>query len=133
MTLVLLPITNYLNKPKEPHITIQNVHRCPENCLRKHFTENLSWDMLLLLATVTYNQTASVISRESPFFLVFDTDPNTPLINWLRPELKCLGDHTISQHINTLRELWSITAPNILAARWYQDKELNENKLATQL
>ena len=41
---------------------ITNVHNFLKNCIQKHITGNLPWDMLLPLGKAIFNQSTSIIS-----------------------------------------------------------------------
>ena len=48
-------------------------------CISKHIAPQLEWDDLVPLACAAYNFIPNEHSKESPFFLMFGSDPVLPL------------------------------------------------------
>ena len=76
----------------------------------------LEWDDLVPLACAAYNFIPNEHSKESPFFLMFGRDPFLFLNTLLEPKVRYMGNDINIIFLETMKNLYEITATNLKLA-----------------
>ena len=82
-------------------------------CISKHISSTLEWDDVVPLACAAYSFFPNEHSRESPFFLMFGTDPNVPLTKLLQPKIRYLGNDENILSLESLKNIYELVATNL--------------------
>ena len=96
---------------------IEGFHAFLKACILKHITPQLEWDDLVPLACAAYNFLPNEHSKESPFFLMFGRDPVLPLNTLLKPKIRYMGTDINIISLETMKNLYEITATNLKFAQ----------------
>ena len=97
---------------------LEGWHRFFKACIAKHIRGGgVEWDELVPLAVSAYNFFPCQSSKESPFVLMFGTDPITPVAKLLEPKPRYYGEQGSVLKMDTLRRLYTIVVQNIRKAR----------------
>ena len=96
---------------------IESFHYFLKVCIAKHITPQLEWDDVVLLACAAYSFFPNEHARESPFFLMFGTDPLLPLTKLLRPKLRYLGNEESILSLESLQNIYQLVVTNLKIAR----------------
>ena len=96
---------------------IESFHYFLKACIAKHITPQLEWDDVVPLACAAYNFFPNEHSRESPFFLMFGSDPLLPLTKLLRPKLRYLGNEESILSLESLQNIYQLVVTNLKTAR----------------
>ena len=110
---------------------IEGFHAFLKACITKHVAPQLEWGVLIPLACGTYNFIPNEHSKESPFFLMFGRDPVLPLNTLLGPKMRYLGNDINILSLETIKNMFEITATNLKIAREKGDP--GNNPLPTKL
>ena len=73
----------------------------------------MEWDEFTDLATAAYNFVPNVLSKESPFFLMFGRDPYMPLNKLLSQAMRYLGSDEGIPDLKALQNLLQMTTAQI--------------------
>ena len=95
---------------------IEGFHTFLKACISKHITPQLEWDDLVPLACAAYNFLPNEHSKESPFFLMFGRDPVLPLNTLLKPKIRYMGTDINIISLETMKNLYEVTATNLKLA-----------------
>ena len=95
---------------------IEGFHAFLKACISKHISPQLEWDDLVPLACAAYNFLPNEHSKESPFFLMFSRDPVLPLNTLLKPKIRYMGTDINIISLETMKNLYEITATNLKLA-----------------
>ena len=97
---------------------LEGWHRFFKACIAKHIRGGgVVWDELVLLPVSEYNFFPCQSTKESPFVLMFDRDPITPVAKLLEPRPRYYGEKGASLKMDTLRRLYAVVTENIRKAR----------------
>ena len=96
---------------------IEGFHAFLKACISKHISPQLEWDDLVPLACAAYNFIPNEHSKESPFFLMFGRDPVLPLNTLLEPKIRYMGNDINIISLETMKNLYEITATNLKLAQ----------------
>ena len=97
---------------------LEGWHRFFKTCITKYIRDGaVEWDELVPLAVSAYNFFPCQRTKESPFVLMFGSDPITPVAKLLEPKLRYYGEKGSSLKMDTLRRLYAIVVENIRKAR----------------
>ena len=96
---------------------IEGFHAFLKAYISKHISPQLEWDDLVPLACAAYNILPSKHSKESPFFLMFSRDPVLPLNTLLKPKIRYMGTDINIISLETMKNVYKITATNLKLAR----------------
>ena len=97
---------------------LEGWHRFFKACIAKHIHGGrVEWDELVPLAVSAYNFFPCQSSKESPFILMFERDPITPVAKLLEPRPRYYGDRGGALKMDMLRRLYTIVVQNIHKAR----------------
>ena len=102
-------------------------HRFFKACIAKHICSGgVEWDELVPLAVSAYNFFPCQSSKESPFVLMFGTDPITPVAKLLEPRPRYYGERGSALKMDMLRRLYMVVVQNIRKAREKLPKKEDE-------
>ena len=110
---------------------IEGFHAFLKACISKHISPQLEWDDLVPLACAAYNFLPNEHSKESPFFLMFGRDPVLPLNTLLEPKIRYMGTDINIISLETMKNLYEITATNLKLAQ--EKRDLQEQPPSTKL
>ena len=102
---------------------IEGFHAFLKACISKHISLQLEWDDLVLLACAAYNFIPNEHLKESPFFLMFGRDPVLPLNTLLEPKIRYMGNDINIISLETMKNVYEITAANLKLAREKRDPQ----------
>ena len=109
---------------------IESFHYFLKACMSKHMRTVGDWDDVVPLACAAYNFLPNEYSRESPFFLMFGTDPILPINKLLQPKVRYLGNDENILSLEALKNIYELAATNLRNARKrYGSKVLVEKKI----
>ena len=94
----------------------EGFHAFLKACIAKHVAPQLEWDILAPLAFASYNFIPNEHSKESPFFLMFGSDPILPLETLLGPKMRYLGNDINILSLEAMRNMFEIVATNLKMA-----------------
>ena len=107
---------------------LEGWHRFFKACIAKHIHGGgVEWDELVPLAVSAYNFFPCQSSKESPFILMFERDPITPVTKLLEPRPRYYGERGGALKMDTLRRLYTIVVQNIRKAREKLPKKEEES------
>ena len=95
---------------------IEGFHAFLKASVAKHIVLQLEWDILVPLACAAYNFISNEHSKESPFFLMFGSDPILPLNTLLDPKVRYLGNDINILSLEAMKNIFEIAATNLKIA-----------------
>ena len=102
----------------ESNRRLEGWHRFFKACIVKHIHRGgVKWDELVPLAVSAYNFFPCQSSKESPFVLMFERDPISPVAKLLEPRPRYYGERGGALKMDTLRRLYTIVVQNIHKTR----------------
>ena len=113
---------------------IEGFHHFLKSCMTKHISTTMEWDQVVHLATAAYNFFPNEHSKESPFFLMFGSDPRVPLNTLLTPKIRYMGTEENILSLEALQRIYHLVAENLKIAkeRLHRNQQAYPTKLKTE-
>ena len=96
---------------------IEGFHYFLNACKVKHVSTTLEWDDIVPLACAAYNLFPNEHFREGPFFLMFGQDVLVPLVKFLQPKVRYLGNDENILFMEALQNIYQLVTTNLRYAR----------------